>query len=258
MAVADPRKDDKVVTALAAKWPLDTATIGADQVWRTEDTVYGANMPISGFGDSADQSTAFVEDEERGRVLGFTGAASEALSLPRPVVDAGTSFSAGIWVKLSDPTKPAVIARQAGTDRDAWRLEWQPVDEISGQWVFTRARSVTAPEDKAIYPEVMDGVAGQWRLLIGSYDAARPDEINSGKLGGISLTVDKAATDGGEVQHLSPYRLGSTTVGKGRIAGAEFAGQLDDFRLYNGALDDRATCREYPDLGPEICPPPVG
>ena len=254
MAVADPRKDDKVVTALAAKWPLDTATVGADQIWRTEDTVYGANMPISGFGGSADQSTAFVEDDDRGRVLEFAGGAGEMLSLPRPVVDAGTSFSVGIRVKLADPSKPMVIARQAGTDRDAWRLEWQPIDPVNGQWVFSRARANTTGEDVAIYPEVLDGAADGWHLLIGSYDAASPDEINAGPLGAISLTVDKAIADMGEARHALPFRLGSTVVGKGRVADSAFAGRLDDFRLYTGALDDRATCAEFPDLGAPACP----
>ncbi|MET7282666.1 LamG-like jellyroll fold domain-containing protein [Kribbella sp. NPDC005582] len=254
MTVADPRKDDKVVTGSAAHWPLNSAYLASDQVWRTGDVVYGANMPISGFGTGADQSAAFVTDDDRGQVLAFSGAASEALSLPRPVVDGGTSFSAGVWVKVADPNKSAVILRQAGPDSDAWRLEWRSVDEISGEWVFTRTPANSTTPDTAVYPESKDAVAGEWRLLIGSYDAAAPDQINSGALGKITLTVDKGTIDGSEHRHTSPYRLGSTVIGKGRETGSEFAGWIDDVRLYTGALDDRATCTEYPDLGEDVCP----
>ncbi|MFI5736554.1 LamG-like jellyroll fold domain-containing protein [Kribbella sp. NPDC051587] len=255
MAAADPRKDDKVVTGLAAHWPLDSAYLASDQVWRTGDLVYAANMPISGFGSSADQSSAFVTDDERGPVLSFSGSANEALSLPRPFVDAGTSFSAGVWVKLADPDKASVVLRQAGADRDAWRLEWRPVDEVSGEWVFTRTPANSTEPDIAVYPESKDAVAGDWRLLIGAYDAAAPDQVNGGALGKITLSVDKGTIDGSEHRHTSPYRLGSTVVGKGRTVGGEFAGWIDDIRLYTGALDDRSTCAEYPDLGEDVCPP---
>lgn len=258
MALTDPRKDQAVVVSQAARWPLDTATQGADQVWRTADTVYGANMPIAGFGGTSDQSTAFVEDPDRGKVLQFSGSASEALSLPRAAIDAGTTFSAAVWVKLADPTKPTVIARQAGPDRDAWRLEWKPVDSFGGQWIFSRARANGTGEDVAIFPNDFDSVTNDWRLIVGTYDANSQDGTNQGPLGGLTLTVNKRADDLSTARHSSPYRLGSTVVGKGRTAGAEFAGQIDDFRLYVGPLVDDAVCREFPDLGSGLCPVPAG
>ncbi|RZU16407.1 concanavalin A-like lectin/glucanase superfamily protein [Kribbella rubisoli] len=258
MALTDPRSGGAAVVSQAARWPMDTAVLGSDQVWRTPDTVFGANMPISGFGGSTDPAMSFVEDPDRGRVLQFSGAASEALSLPRSVVDAGTTFSAAAWVKLTDPTKPAVIARQAGTDRDAWRLEWKPIDSFGGQWIFSRARADGTGEDHAMFPDDIDSVTNSWRLVIGTYDANSPDGTNQGPLGGIGITVNKRADDLGTARHSSPYRLGSTVVGKGRVAGAEFAGEIDDFRLYVGPLVDDAVCREFPDLGSGTCPTPAG
>lgn len=259
MALTDLRKDGAVVVSQAARWPLDDAVLGADQVWRTPDSVFGANMPIAGFGAGSDQSAAFVEDPERGKVLQFAGSAGEALSLPRAAVDAGTTFSAAAWVKLADPTKPVVIARQAGPDRDAWRLEWKPVDSFGGQWIFSRARANSTEEDVAIFPDDIDSVTDDWRLIVGTYDANSQDGTNQTSLGGISITVNKRIDDAGTDRYSSPYRLGSSTVvGKGRAAGAEFAGQIDDFRLYVGPLVDDAVCREFPDLGSGTCPIPAG
>jgi hypothetical protein len=259
MALTDLRENDQLVASQAARWPLEGATLGADQLWRTEDAVYGANMTIAGFGSTADQSTAFVEDDERGRVLEFSGATSEALSIPRTTVDAATSFSVGIWVKLADPTKPVVIARQAGADRDAWRLEWRPLDALSGQWIFSRTPTNSTTEDFAIHTDdIDDQFASEWHLVIGTYDASSPDVTNQGQLGGIDITVNKLLSDGGKARHTKPYRLGSTVVGKGRVAGSGFVGRLADFRLYVGRLADAAICDEYPELAAGVCPRPAG
>jgi hypothetical protein len=257
MAVTDVKKDGQAVVSPAARWRLDDAAPGADQIWRTSETVYGANMVISGFGSGADQSAPFVEDDDRGKVLQFTGAATEALSLSRPVVDAGTTFSVAVWVKLADPTKPAVVARQAGTDRDAWRLAWQPgaPGAFGGQWEFTRAPSGAGDESKAVFPEDYDAFANdEWRLLIGTYNANAPSPTEAGQLGAIDLTMNSITRDQGLVAHTSPYRLGSTVIGKGRTAGGEFAGLVDDFRMYVGPLAGGAICTEFPEIGSTNCP----
>ncbi len=254
MALTDVRKEaESVIVSQAARWQLNTASKGADQVWRTAETVYGANMVMSGFGADGDPSTSFVEDDERGGVLHFSGVASEALSLPRPVVDAGTSFSVAVWVKLADATKPAVIARQAGSDRDAWRLEWRPSDAYGGDWVFSRG---TAGEE-AMSRQENDVATADWQLLIATYDANLGGPTNQDPLGKIGLTVNKTQ----KADALTPYtssspdRLGSTVVGKGRAAATEFAGLIDELRMYVGPLVDSAVCREFPELGSPACPP---
>ncbi|MFI5707792.1 LamG-like jellyroll fold domain-containing protein [Kribbella sp. NPDC051620] len=256
MAEVEIRKADRVVAGRAAVWPLNSATLDADQVWRTEDTIYGANLAISGFGGGADQSTAFVEDDDMGRVLQFSGAASESLTLPRAVVDGGTSFSAAVWVKLEDATKPAVIARQAGPDRDAWRLEWKPVNALSGQWIFSRTPANSTEPKTAVFEADIDAVTNYWQLIVGTYDASAEDAIGSA-LGEIGITVNKRADAEGRDSYIAPYRLGSTVIGKGRTAGAEFAGQLHDFRMYSGPLLDNAICDEFPELEGN-CPVPAG
>ncbi|WP_112236667.1 LamG-like jellyroll fold domain-containing protein [Kribbella monticola] len=255
-AAANPRTADESIVSLVAHWPLDNATQGTDGAWRTPDTVSGADLTMSGFGSVGDQSTAFVDDGEepgRGRVLAFAGSASESMVLSRPVVDGDASFSVGAWVKLGDPTKRVVIARQSGPDRDAWRLEWQPLDAAIGQWVFARARANSTEEDISVYRDDIGDAAGGWRLLIGRYDAQGEAVTNQTDPGVVSVTVNKAPGD--RVSAGSPFRSGDTTaVGKGRASGAEFAGQLDDLRVYLGYIEGPAICREYPDLDPQTCP----
>ncbi|MFB6722392.1 LamG-like jellyroll fold domain-containing protein [Kribbella sp. NPDC056345] len=260
MGLTNVQADSATVVSQAARWRLDGASQGADQVWRTEESVYGANMVMSGFGATGDQSTAFVEDDDRGRVLRFSGSAGEALSLPRPVVDAGTTFSVAVWVKLSDPSEPAVVARQAGGDRDAWRLEWDPGDDgFQGQWKFTRARADGAGEDPpAISKALHEVVSTEWQLLVATYDANLPGWANQDRLGRITLTVNNKPKAESDRDHTSPYRQGSTVVGKGRAAETEFAGLVDDLRMYVGPLTDSAVCREFPELGSESCSATAG
>ncbi|QNE22454.1 LamG domain-containing protein [Kribbella qitaiheensis] len=262
-AVANPRKNDEPVVSLAARWPLDNAVQGTDGIWRASDSIYGADLSVSGFGTSADQSTAFVDDiddaEGRGRVLKFGGSAAEAVSLPRAVVDAEASFSVGVWVKLADPTKPMVIARQTGSGRDAWRLEWQPLDALFGRWVFARAQANSSEDDMAIYSDTLTRASDGWQLLVAQYDPQAKSETNAQPSGVIGLTVNKDATDGGRSAHDAPYRVGDTTVaGKGRATGSEFAGQMDDLRIYLGSLEGPAICKEYPDLDELTCPNAAG
>ncbi|WP_165956692.1 LamG domain-containing protein [Kribbella antibiotica] len=260
MSLTNVQADSAAVVSQAARWRLDGASQGADQVWRTEESVYGANMVMSGFGASSDQSTAFVEDDDRGRVLRFSGAPGEALSLPRPLVDAGTTFSVAVWVKLSDPSKPAVIARQAGVDRDAWRLEWDPGDDgFQGEWKFTRARADGAGEDPPATAKALhEVVSTEWQLLVATYDANRPGWANQDRLGRITLTANNQVKADGDRDHTSPYRLGNTVVGKGRAAATEFAGLIDELRMYVGPLTDSAVCREFPELSGNGCSTPAG
>ena len=242
-------------------WPLESA-----HAKRGPGLAYGRHClrcdtcRSASFACGGDESAAFVEDEERGSVPQFSGSAAEALSLPRAVVDGGlSSLGRCPGVKLADPDELGVIVRQAGTDRDAWRLEWKPRDVGTGQWIFTRASAKTGePEAVAALDDDIDSITNDWRLIIGSYDASSQPDSNQGALGAIDITVDKAPGDGNKDRFATPYRLGSTVVGKGRAAGAEYAGRLDDLRMYVGPLRDDAVCREFPDLDPGICPQPAG
>ncbi|GAB3925341.1 hypothetical protein GCM10029976_018440 [Kribbella albertanoniae] len=247
VALQTPRPDDAVATAVAAHWPLDNATRGTDRIWRSPDSIRDADLSVSGF-PGTDQSKAFVDDPEHGKVLELTGATRESVSLGRPVVDASASFAVAVWVKIADPSKPATIIRQGTGTSDTWRLSYEPGDEYSTTWNFTRT-NVDGTETTASGSADRESVdPGQWHLLVGEYRAQDTGVVGAPS-GSIYLSIDhhtKAVAD-----FTAPRRDGSTTLGKPGTTGAPFAGRLDDVRIYVGDLSPTSLCADYPD--PRSC-----
>ncbi|WP_328521410.1 LamG domain-containing protein [Kribbella sp. NBC_00359] len=243
-ALQDPRINDRVASGIAARWPLDSAVRGSDRVWRTPETVRGADLSVSGFG--TDQSKAFVDDPERGKVLELTGAARESVSLTRPVIDGSASFSVAVWVKIGDLSKPMVIARQGTTAQDAWRLSYQPLDQFTGQYRFARGHADGSTETVAVSTVDRDSLEG-WHLLIGSYNRTGTGGFGNPD-GRIELTVDNRGSDGGQKAYSAPTRTGSTIVGAAATKGAGLIGRLDELRVYAGVLSQSKACTEFPEL----------
>lgn len=244
---ANPRSgaagSDETVAGLAARWSLDGTYAATGDIWVTAESTYGANMRVAGFGSTADQSTAFVKDEERGRVLAMTGKASEAVSLPRPVVDAHGSFTVAVWVKMVDTSRSQVIVRQAGTSKDSWRIQYVPTGGDGANWVFSRATSDSAAGSDivSVAPTSVLTAADEWTLLVGIYDA---------QLDRVRLMVRDYSFNEGEV-FSSPVRTGSTVVGTGSVTGSKLTGLLDDLRIYSGVVSQRRVCTEL--LGGTEC-----
>jgi hypothetical protein len=231
-ALQDPRIGGRIVPGLAASWPLDSVERGSDRVWRTSETVRGAGLTVSGFGSNP--STAFVDDSERGRVLELTGGTRQSLTLDRAVVDGSASFTVAAWVKVTDMTKPGVIARQGTSTRDAWRLAYRPLNDFQGQFTFTRADGSGTTETVATYDVDVDSLQ-DWHVLAGTYN--RTD-------GRIELTFDNAPFNGCSQPYSAPTRFGTTTVG----AAPTFTGRLDELHVYAGVLTQSRACTDYPGL----------
>ncbi|MFC9688333.1 LamG-like jellyroll fold domain-containing protein [Kribbella sp. NPDC056951] len=241
------------VSGLVGNWPLNSAYNSADQIWRTGEPVYTANLEIRGV---ADPAAAFVDDDERGRVLELAGNPGEQLNLARPVVDAGGSFTVAVWVKLSDPTKRSVIVRQGPTsgDRDTWRLEFEPTSTITGRWIFARGLSAPDPADPAKTEQIvisetdLDSPRDDWHLLIATYDAMADPDAEDGVVGRIALSVDRYRAADGAIDFHSALRTGATQLAAGRNGG-QFGGRMDDLRMYAGVLTDERACEEFPEVG---------
>ncbi|WP_165956693.1 LamG domain-containing protein [Kribbella antibiotica] len=247
-ALQNPRVNDRVATGEASYWPLDTALRGSDQVWRSPDRIRAADLTVSGFRGS-DQSQAFVDDPDHGKVLELTGATRENVSLSRPTVDASTSFAVAVWVKLADPTKPATIVRQGTTTKDTWRLSYDPGDEYSTRWSFSRANGNGTTEAIAIGAADRESTPpGDWHLLTGEYTAQGTNALGD-PVGEIRVSLDGFPLDNAYLT--AARRDGSTVLGKPGSTGAPFAGRLDDLRLYVGELSPTKLCADYPD--PDRC-----
>jgi hypothetical protein len=243
--VADPRTgpsgSDEPVASLVAKYAFDSVAPWPSGVWATDDTVYGQELAVTGFAGSPDQSSAIVEDPERGKVLAATGSASEYLAVNRPLVDSTASFSVTMWVKVQDPTKRQVFVRQLGAKKDSWRIEYRPTGtDDEAVWVFGRAPSDT---DSAVYVEATQSTnqitAGEWTALAAEYSAAT-DEM--------TLLVTDRSGDGGTESFTTPIQGSAAVVARPDETDttyAPFNGYLDDLRVYAGVVPQRQLCIEF-------------
>lgn len=227
-----PSGGDQVAAGVAAYWPLDAAVRGAGGKWTTAESVRGADLTLAGFG--ANQAGAFVDDAERGRVLQMTGRSRESLTVDRSTIDGSTSFSVGAWVKITDPTKRMVIARQGTGTKDTWRLEYRPVDEFSSEFVFVRG-SVGSTEEVEAAASFDPAEATAWHLLKGTSAD-----------GSLFLAIDNRTAGFGNLQG-EQLRAGTTAVGAGRTTATPFNGRLDDLRTYVGQVGSTKFCTDYPD-----------
>lgn len=242
--VADPRTgpagSDETVASLAASYAFDSAAPRPNGVWVTDDAVYDQTLAVTGFAGAPDQSSAIVEDPERGNVLAATGAPSEQLAVNRALVDSTASFSVTLWVKVQDPTKRQVFVRQIGANKDSWRIEYRPTTDDNAEWVFSRAPSDTA---SAVYVDATQPTnqttAGEWTALAAEYSAA-DDEI--------TLLVTDRSGDGGTESLTTPTQGSAVVVARPSAADttyAPFNGFLDDLRVYTGVVPQRQLCIEF-------------
>ncbi len=240
--LVDPRVgssgNNRITAGLAAYWPLNDA-VRTNGVSRTAEQVRGADLTLKGFTKPAN---AFVDDPEFGRVLELTGRSQESLTLNASTVDGSASFTVAARVKIDDPSKPMVIARQGTAGKDAWRLEYRPVDSFTSEWRFIRGDAGTATETVAVARMDIDSLPG-WHLLAGSYDAG-----GAGGAGELELTVDNRPSDGSIVSYpATPPRAGTTVVGTGKTSGQAFDGRIDDLRVYVGLAANFRLCADYPE-----------
>ncbi|GAA1515347.1 LamG domain-containing protein [Kribbella lupini] len=244
--LVDPRVggggNDRITAGLAAYWPLDDA-VRTNGTSRTPEQVRGADLTLTGF---AKPAGAFVDDPELGRVLELTGRSQESLSLNASTVDGSASFTVAARVKIDDPSKPMVVARQGTAGKDTWRLEYRPVDTFTSQWRFIRGDAGSATETVAVASIDHDSLPG-WHLLAGSYNANLANGTPR-----LELTVDNRPSDGSIVPYqATPPRAGTTVVGTGRTSGQAFDGRIDDLRVYAGLAASFRLCADYP--GTEGC-----
>ncbi|TDD58956.1 hypothetical protein E1263_16855 [Kribbella antibiotica] len=242
--LADPRTgpagNDEPVASLAAKYSFDSTAPTSTGVWTTPDSVYGQNLTLNGFAGAPDQSSAIVEDLERGNVLATTGTASEILLANRPLVDATASFTTTVWVQIQDPTKKQVIVRQNGANKDAWRIEYRPTTDDDAEWVFSRAAndSATAAYVETTLP-TNRYTAGEWTALAAEYNAVT-DEM--------TLLITDRSGDGGTASYKTPVQGSATIVARKADADTTYAplnALVDDLRLYGGVVPQRQLCIEF-------------
>lgn len=216
--------------------------MGSEQLRYTSDVIYGASLKMDGF--SSDGTGAFESDPERGESV-LTAGSTQSLSLLRPVVDTGNSFTVAVWVRIDDPTKPSMVVRQAGDYQDSWRLEYRPSAGSSSSWIFSMNASDTPSGVPFETAAATDRVTAHdnWTLLVGTYDAStRKMSI---------LIRDRLRDDAGLI---TPLRDGRTVIGRvPGSSGAGMSGLLDDLRVYSGVKPAQEICVELLEMEAASC-----
>ncbi|GAB1822459.1 LamG domain-containing protein [Herbidospora sp. RD11066] len=164
---------------------------------------------------------AWIADGHEGGALSGGYAATSG-----PVVRTDESFSAVVWVRRSAFGTTNTALSQNGTRRSGFTLGFR-----DGKWSFDVPTSdtdgasvVSANIDPVLWPT--DPAA--WTLLAGVYDHPRRT---------ISLYLDGQKM--AEVSGVTAWNAGGATlIGRAKPAGP-WRGDLDDARLYTGALTDR-------------------
>ncbi|WP_344158057.1 LamG-like jellyroll fold domain-containing protein [Kribbella yunnanensis] len=242
--LADPRTgpsgSDEPVASLAAKFPFDSVSVRPNGVWVSEDTVYGQDWAVSGFAGSPDQTSAIVEDPERGNVLTTTGTTSELLAVNRPLVDSTASFTVTLWVKVQDPTKKQVFVRQLGANKDSWRIEYRPGTDDDAEWVFSRAASdTTTGAYVSVTQPTNQTTAGEWTALAAQYSAATDQ---------MTLLITDRSGDGGTATFTTPFQGSATIVARPDETDTGYSplnAAMDDLRVYTGVVPQRQLCIEF-------------
>ncbi|WP_161962306.1 LamG domain-containing protein [Nocardioides speluncae] len=217
--LAAPRVNDNPVAAAAGRWRMeDPAAAG-----QAADEVFDGALTLNGVQGDAFSAGALV--------VGPSGAASA--STPKPVIDSTGAYTVKVDVAINDVSAPQVVARQAGTNTDAWSLAFVPTD--SGPvWRFSRpfADSVSA-----------DVTVAEWRAeaplavntLVVTYDAAGTLRFYEN---GAPVRKDGESF---EVTVGTPWiARGGVVLGSGTVAGtpAPMTGTIHDFALYAGQMSE--------------------
>jgi hypothetical protein len=241
--LVDPRLRSGVVSSgVAAYWPLDDAT-RVGNTWRTAEAVRGADLTVAGFTGS--QAGAFVDDPQYGRVLEMTGHTRESLTLDHAAIDGSASFTVAARVKIGDPSKSMVVARQGTSGKDTWRIEYRPVDATSSQWIFARGDATSTTETTATVTVDRESVTS-WHLISATYNVASFGTVDPR----LDISVDLRGS-AHQSFPAAPTRGGTTAIGTSRTTTKPFSGRIDDLRLYAGAAAQPTLAPTY--LDPTNC-----
>jgi hypothetical protein len=190
-------------------------------------------------------------------VLALPGTPEQRIALSHPVTDSAVSFSVASSVRLTDPTRPGVIAQQAGENVAAWTLGYRvKSDGTGGQFYF---RMAAGDSTDAEFAEVRADVwtPDEVNVVIGVYNAERRQiEIY---LNGFPPASGDGSTEGEmpEASFSAPWTArGRFEVGNGSttadLAGptAPLAGDLVGVWQYAGALGANDIFNADPGLPP--------
>lgn len=233
-----PCDDPATDSCAAAVYPLDetTGTTAADTSGK------GRTLTLSGT-DRVDGQQASAEPGDR--ALRFAGGADFATATP--AVDTRQGFTALAWVRPSSLSADATVLSQVGTYGNGFALSYSAAAQ---RWVFSRntadkatptAADVVVATARTIDPPV----AGRWTQIAATFNPATNRMaifVDGEEVGTASYT--------GSVWNAAA----GLQLGRAKTNGAwtgYFAGDIDDVRVFPGALDTGDLTRLWRDSRPE-------
>ncbi|WP_328527724.1 LamG domain-containing protein [Nocardioides sp. NBC_00368] len=237
---------DGYATSMAAEWNLGVSTDTVESGVLT-DRSFGARLQVEGAGSQ------YLSDG----VLSLPGLPEQSITSNHPLTDSAVAFSAAASVRLTDPTRPAVIAQQAGESATAWTLGYRvKSDGTGGQFYFRIAggdrtdaevaevrADVWTPEDVNVVIGVYNAERRQIEIYLNGLSPQFGDGSAEGEMPVASFTTPWTARGGFEVGN------GTTTADLAGPA-APLAGELVGVWQYAGALSANDIFNADPGLPP--------
>ncbi|WP_018684445.1 LamG-like jellyroll fold domain-containing protein [Actinokineospora enzanensis] len=221
--IDDVRVWDRVVAADELQTVAAGDTENPALFWEFDD---GAGDTVS---DSSGNDRSGTLIPSATWTTGNLGAGDGAVRGPvtaGPAVRTDQSYTVTAWAKLDNKQSPAAIVSQAGAQTHGFVLEYVPGTD---RWAFTTSTSDTSGASRVSSSSAAAPVVGQWTHLAGVFNAA------TGKL---TLYVNGAPQT--SVDYRPTFNTtGQFSVGTAKRDGAvfgRFAGDVDDVRVYTGAL----------------------
>ncbi len=199
---------------LAAHWTFDGHLL--DQVSGYDGTAYGGND--------------LVLYESDGKIDGYAEFNASQIHIDGEAFDwsADESFSLSLWMRDAQSSHAVIIGRDDGTDAPGSDVHWWLgtwADGTPALWLLDNNRQ--GPEGLTSPVNLCDN---QWHHLVAVHNAEQ---------GMLHLYVDGFALDSttfaydNNFDSASPVTLGYMQLG----GGYSYSGDLDDLRLYKGALE---------------------
>lgn len=151
-----------------------------------------------------------------------------------PVVHTDRSLTVSAWVRLTGTAHDATVAAQAGGVNSGFQLAYS---KSADRWTFGKPLDDTGTTDVARAVSDQPPVLDAWTHLVGVYDVGAPGGKKQ-----LRLYVNGIARSTAPMLTSSWDATGPLEIGRAKANGAfqdHFEGDVDDVRVYAGALTDQ-------------------
>ncbi|OIV39307.1 hypothetical protein BIV57_00185 [Mangrovactinospora gilvigrisea] len=212
--VADSHPGPPPATDLTGRWMLNEGG------GRTAYDASGLGHP-----GTVHESVGWQHDPVRGIVATFPGSADAAVVIDEPLIEAGRDVSLTVWARLARTDRDAIVVGQVGQHNDHLRLGYSAAHNT---WVWCMTDRDASEASSACAIAAAPAEAGIWTGLVATFRAAT---------GELHLYADGRPGSTGVLTAPQPRTGNRFEIGGPGYAGAGFAGEISDARIYDRELN---------------------